>query len=102
MVDYTEILLELQLREAHCRIQNHVGKGRKYPQFLSLMFLQRFPAITDNQILVDWDTITGTYDQVPLFPITLIDTKELDYTGAPTPLCGRWCTTCNVPGRCWQ
>ena len=33
----------------------------------------------DNQILVDWDTITGTYDWVPLFPITLIDTEILDY-----------------------
>ena len=33
----------------------------------------------DNQISVDWDTVTGTYDQVPLFPITLIDTKILDH-----------------------
>ena len=33
----------------------------------------------DNQILVDWDTITGAYDRVPLFPITLIDTEVLDY-----------------------
>ena len=33
----------------------------------------------DNQISVDWDTITGAYDRVPLFPITLIDTKVLDY-----------------------
>ena len=36
----------------------------------------------DNQILVDWDTITCAYDWVPLFPITLIDTEVLDY----------WCT----------
>ena len=36
----------------------------------------------DNQISVDWDTITGAYDRVPLFPITLIDTEGLDY----------WCT----------
>ena len=36
----------------------------------------------DNQILVDWDTITGAYDWAPLFPITLIDTEVLDY----------WCT----------
>ena len=79
MVDFAEVPLELQLREAHCRIQNHVGKGRKYPQFLSPMFLRRFPAIMDNQISVDWDTITGAYDWVPLFPITLIDTKVLDY-----------------------
>ena len=33
----------------------------------------------DNQISVDWDTIMGTYDWAPLFPITLIDTKVLDY-----------------------
>ena len=39
MVDYAEILLKLQLQEVHCHIRNHVGKGRKYPQFLSLMFL---------------------------------------------------------------
>ena len=36
----------------------------------------------DNQISVDWDTITGTYDRAPLFPIMLIDTEVLDY----------WCT----------
>ena len=36
----------------------------------------------DNQISMDWDTITGTYDWVPLFPNTLIDTEVLDY----------WCT----------
>ena len=36
----------------------------------------------NNQISVDWDTITGTYDRALLFPITLIDTKVLDY----------WCT----------
>ena len=79
MVDFVEIPLELQLWEVHCRIRGHVGKGRKYPQFLSPMFLQRFPAIMDNQISVDWDNITGTYDRAPLFPITLIDTKVLDY-----------------------
>ena len=33
----------------------------------------------DNQISVDWDTITGAYDRAPLFPITLIDTEILDY-----------------------
>ena len=33
----------------------------------------------DNQISVDWDTITGTYDRAPLFPIMLIDTEVLDY-----------------------
>ena len=79
MVDNTEILLELQLREAHRHIQSHVGKGCKYPQFLSPMFLRHFPAIMDNQILVDWDTVTDTYNWVPLFPITLIDTKILDH-----------------------
>ena len=79
MVDYAEIPLELQLREAHRRIRNHVGKGHKYPQFMSPMFLRSFPAIMDNQILVDWDTITGAYDQAPLFPIMLIDTEVLDY-----------------------
>ena len=36
----------------------------------------------DNQISVDWDTITGAYDQAPLFSIMLIDTEVLDY----------WCT----------
>ena len=79
MVDFAENPLELQLREAHRRIQNHVGKGCKYPQFLLPMFLQQFPAIMDNQISVDWDTITGTYYRAPLFPITLIDTEVLDY-----------------------
>ena len=33
----------------------------------------------DNQISVDWDTVMGTYDWAPLFPITLIDTKILNY-----------------------
>ena len=32
----------------------------------------------DNQISVDWDTITGAYNWAPLFPIMLIDTKVLD------------------------
>ena len=40
----------------------------------------------DNQISVDWDTITGKYDQAPLFPITLIDTEVLNY----------WCTHLTV------
>ena len=82
IVDYMEIPLELQLQEAHRHIKNHVGKGRKYPQFLSPMFLRQFPALMDNQISVDWDTIMGTYDRAPLFPITLIDIKVLNY----------WCT----------
>ena len=32
----------------------------------------------DNQISVEWDTITGLFDRSPAFPITLIDTKILD------------------------
>ena len=32
----------------------------------------------DNQLSVDWDTITGVYDRTPFFPITLIDTEILD------------------------
>ena len=82
MVDFSEIPLELQLQEVHRHIQGQVGKGCKYPQFLSPMFLQWFPVIMDNKILVDWDTIMGAYDQVPLFPIMLIDTEVLNY----------WCT----------
>ena len=82
MVYFSEIPLKLQLREVQCRIQSHLIKRHKYPQFLSLMFLQRFPAIMDNQISVDWDTIMGTYDRASLFPITLIDTEILHY----------WCT----------
>ena len=98
MVDFSEIPLELQLREVHSRIQGHVGNGCKYPQFLSPMFLRRFPAIMDNQISVDWDTVTGAYDWAPLFPITLIDTEVLDY----------WCThptvwevACNLQHSQW-
>ena len=79
MTDFSEVPLELQLREAHRRIQSHLGKGRKYTQFLSLMFLRQFPAIMDNQINVDWDCITGIFDRAPIFPITLIDTEILDY-----------------------
>ena len=42
------------------------------------MFLQRFPAIMENQLSIDWDTISGVYDRMPFFPITLIDTDILD------------------------
>ena len=42
------------------------------------MFLQRFPTIMDNQLSIDWDTISGVYDRTPFFPITLIDTEILD------------------------
>ena len=48
------------------------------PSFLSPMFLRRFPAVMNNQISVQWDSITGVYDQVPVFPITLIDAEILD------------------------
>ena len=78
MAELTEIPLELQLQEANRRIKQHQGKGSKFPQFLSPMFLRRFPAIMDNQILVDWDTITGVFDKTPFLPITLIDTEILD------------------------
>ena len=98
MVDFSETPLELQLREVHCHIQGHVGKGCKYLQFLSPMFLRRFPVIMDNQISVDCDTVTGAYDRAPLFPITLIDTEVLDY----------WCThptvrevACNLQHSQW-
>ena len=42
------------------------------------MFLWRFPAVMDNQISVDWDTIMGVFDRMPFLPITLIDTEILD------------------------
>ena len=72
-----EIPLELQLKEAHRRIKMHLSKGHKYQQFLSPMFLRRFPAIMENQISVDWNTISGIYDRTPILPITLIDTEIL-------------------------
>ena len=79
MADLTEIPLKLQLQEAHHPIQEHLSKGHKYTQFLLPMFLRRFPAIMDNQISVDWNTITCIFDRVPLFPITPIDTEILDH-----------------------
>ena len=82
MVDFTEIPLELQLREANRRIQSHLGKGQKYAQFLSPMFLWWFPTIMDNQISIQWDSITGIFDWAPVFPITLINAGILDH----------WCT----------
>ena len=78
MAELTEIPLELQLRKADCNIKLHQSRGRKFPQFLSPMFLQRFPAVMDNQISVDWDTIMGIFDRMPFLPITLIDTEILD------------------------
>ena len=78
MAKLLEISLDLQLREAHRCIQAHRAKGRKFPEFLSPMVLQRFPAIMDNQLSINWDTISGVYDRMPFFPITLIDTEILD------------------------
>ena len=79
MVELTEIPLELQLKEANHRIRMHLSKGRKFQQFLSPMFLRRFPAIMENHISMDWNTISGVYDRMPTLPITLIDTEILDY-----------------------
>ena len=52
----------------------------------------------DNQISVDWDTITGAYDWAPLFPITLIDTKVLDYWCAHPTV---WEVVCNLQHSRW-
>ena len=32
----------------------------------------------ENQLSINWDTISGIYDRTPFFPITLIDTEILD------------------------
>ena len=56
----------------------HTSKGSKFQQFLSTMFLRRFPTIMENQISVDWITVSGVYDRMPTLPITLIDTEILD------------------------
>ena len=42
------------------------------------MFLRKFPAIMENQLSINWDTISGIYDRMPFFPITLIDMEILD------------------------
>ena len=73
-----EIPLELQLKEANCGIKMHLSKGHKFQQFLSPMFLQCFSAIMENQISVDWNTVLGIYDRMPMLPITLIDMEILD------------------------
>ena len=78
MAELTEIPLELQLKEANRQIKMHASKGHKFQQFLSPMFLWRFPAIMENQISVDWNTVSGVYDRTPTLPITLIDTEILD------------------------
>ena len=78
MAKIREIPLDLQLREANHRIASHLSKGQKHTEFLSPMFLRRFPAIMDDHLTVDWNTISGIYDRMPSFPITLIDTQILD------------------------
>ena len=78
MAELTEIPLELQLKEANHRIKMHLSKGRKFQQFLLPMFLQCFSTIMENQISVDWNTVSGVYDRMPTLPITLIDTEILD------------------------
>ena len=78
MAELMEIRLELQLKEANRRIKMHLSKGHKFQQFLSPIFLRRFPAIMENQISVDWNTISGIYDRTPTLPIILIDTEILD------------------------
>ena len=78
MAELTEIPLKLQLKEANHQIEVHLSKGRKFQQFLSPMLLWRFPAIMENHISVDWNTISGIYDRTPTLPITLIDTEILD------------------------
>ena len=57
------------------RLRCMPAKGQ---QFLSPMFLRRFPAIMENQISVDWNTVLGVYDRTPTLPITLIDMEILD------------------------
>ena len=78
MVKLTEIPFELQLKEANRRIKMHLSTGRKFQQFLSPMFLRCFPAIMENQISVDWNTVSGIYYRMPTLPITLIDMEILD------------------------
>ena len=78
MAELTEIPLELQLKEANRWIKMHLSKVHKFQQFLSPMFLRHFPAIMENQISVDWNTVSGIYDRMPMLPITLIDTEILD------------------------
>ena len=78
MAELTEIPLELQLKEANHQIKMHLSKGHKFQQFLLPMFPWRFPAIMENQISVDWNTVLSIYDRMPMLPITLIDTEILD------------------------
>ena len=78
MAELTEIPLELQLKEANRQIKMHLSKGHKFQQFLSPMFLWHFSAIMENQISVDWNTVSGIYNRMPMLPITMIDTEILD------------------------
>ena len=78
MAELQEIPLELQLHEANRRIAAHLSKGRKYTEFLSPMFLRRFPAVMDGHLTVNWDSILGIYKRTSFFPISLIDTNILD------------------------
>ena len=78
MVNYSEIPLDLQLKEAHHQIAGYKVKGQCPAQFLSPIFLQQFPAIMDNQILVEWDGITGLFERLGTIPITLIDSDILN------------------------
>ena len=100
MAELTEIPLELQLKEANRRIKMHLGKGRKFQQFLSLMFLRCFPAIMENHISMDWNTVSGVYDRMPTLPITLIDTEILDNWFAHPSV---WDVSPNLQhlGACW-
>ena len=78
MAELLEIPFDLQLWEANQHIQAHQDKGHKFSEFLSPMFLQRFPAIMENQLSINWDTILGVYNRTPFFPVTLIDMEILD------------------------
>ena len=93
MAELTKIPLELQLKEANRQIKMHLSKGCKFQQFLSPMFLRRFPAIMENHISVDWNTISGVYDRMPTLPITLIDTEILDNWFARPQV---WDVSCNL------
>ena len=78
MAELQEIPWELQQHEAHKRIAAYLTKGHKATEFLSPMFLRRFPGIMDSQFSVDWDTISGVFEWSPTFPVTLIDVGILD------------------------
>ena len=69
-----EIPLELQLKEANCRIKMHLSKWHKFQHFLSPMFLRRFPTnmetkypitLIDTEILDDWFARPSVWDMLP-------------------------------------